>query len=332
MLALGYPTSIKMDIGGFSGKPVYKIRLLNRTYAARWVEEIGFIGARKSAAVKLHVSRTGQGDLIPVTKDMLDELVPISSDKRASALMSYGRHQALTRDMVAALCPDDKEMKRRLGYFYDEVVKADMDDVAVTYDLSVPENVTYVANGFVSHNTISNLPGTTSGCQPIYAKHFIRRVNFASNDKNLVNYKKFPIEDSRYTKNTKVVSFFCKDPLVASCEKRGVDTSLIEEQREISLADHLAVQAMLQDDYADNCISYTINFDPSKVKPSEIERALLVHLPHLKGTTLMPEGESRPQMPFQRISDHEFSEAEKKGLAMVSDAERACANGACPIK
>lgn len=219
-----------------------------------------------------------------------------------------------------------KGIREKLKSFHD-VCRKEARDYAFKLRIPEPIKTTTIA----PTGTISNLPGTTSGCQPIYAKHFIRRVNFASNDRNLEKFKKFPVENSKYTKNTKVVSFFCKDPLVAACEKKGVDASLVEEQREISLADHLSVQAMLQDDYADNCISYTINFDPSKVKPSEIERALLVHLPHLKGTTLMPEGNSRPQMPFQRINEKEFSKAAKKGLAMVSDTERPCAGGSCGL-
>lgn len=198
------------------------------------------------------------------------------------------------------------------------------------FELRMPEpiKVTTIA----PTGTISNLPGTTSGCQPIYAKYFRRRVNYASNDVNLkdLEARGFPIEDSVYTKNTKVVTFYCKDPLVAACELRSIPVSVIEEQSEISVSDHLAVQAMLQDEYADNAISYTINFSNSSVE--EIEQALKIHLPRLKGTTLMPEGEARPQTPLERISAEEFGEALKKGMAMISDAERACLNGACPIK
>lgn len=221
----------------------------------------------------------------------------------------------------------NKSIREKLKSFYlacrDEARK-------YAFELRMPEpiKVTTIA----PTGTISNLPGTTSGCQPIYAKFFKRRVNYASNDPNLkdLEAKGFPIEDSVYTKNTKVVTFFCKDPLVAACERRGVPVSAIEEQSEISVSDHLAVQAMLQDEYADNAISYTINFSNSSI--DEIEQALRIHLPRLKGTTLMPEGEARPQTPLERIEESEFKEALAKGLAMVSDAERACLNGACPIK
>lgn len=182
--------------------------------------------------------------------------------------------------------------------------------------------------------TISLLAGTTSGCQPIFARHYKRLVNYASNDENLkaLTEQGHPMEESVYTPSTKVVTFFCKDPLVAECERRGIDVTLIEDQQEISISDHLAVQAMLQDEYADNSISYTINFRDTVVSVDEVMNALKVHLPHLKGTTLMPENESRPQTPFQRITAEVFEEAEKKGIGRVSDKEMECLNGVCPVK
>lgn len=47
-----------------------------------------------------------------------------------------------------------------------------------TYDLSVPENVTYIANGFVSHNTISLTFGNyaSSGIEPSFEQKFLRNI------------------------------------------------------------------------------------------------------------------------------------------------------------
>lgn len=200
------------------------------------------------------------------------------------------------------------------------------------FKLRIPEpiKVTSVA----PTGSISLMPGVTSGCQPIFARYYLRRVRFSNTDSNLKELaeKGYPIELSVNEPNTKIVNFFCKDPLVASCEARGVDTGLVEEQSEISLSDHLAVQSMIQKEFADNAISYTINFDPKKISVEEIVEILKVHLPHLKGTTLMPEGDSRPQMPFQRITQAEFEDAEKRGIGKVSDKEMECLNGVCPIK
>jgi len=59
------------------------------------------------------------------------------------------------------------ELKQILSFFYDSVEKSELGEEQFTYDLSVPENVTYVANGFVSHNTISLMMDCdTTGIEP----------------------------------------------------------------------------------------------------------------------------------------------------------------------
>jgi ribonucleoside-triphosphate reductase len=219
-------------------------------------------------------------------------------------------------------------IRRTVRTFF-EVCRKEADSYASQLRIPTPIKVSCVA----PTGTISLMPGVTSGCQPIFARYFQRRVRYADNDANLEQLIKegHPVEDSKNEPGTKIISFFCKDPLVASCEERELDMNLIEEQSDISLSDHLAVQAMLQQEYADNCISYTINFDPKKIKVEEITAALKIHLPYLKGTTLMPEN-SREQMPFERISMEQFLDAHGKGLTQISDAERECQNGSCPVK
>lgn len=222
----------------------------------------------------------------------------------------------------------NKSIREKLKGFKD-VCRDEARKYAFALRIPEPIKVTTIA----PTGTISNLPGTTSGCQPIFARYFKRRVIYSDNDPNLkaLEGRGYSIEKS-YSPNSKVVTFYCKDPIVNATEKRALDTGLIEEQQEISISDHLSVQRMLQDEYADNSISYTINFLADKVSVDEVERAVKIHLPHLKGTTLMPEGDSRPQAPFQRITKEEYEAMELKGLAMVSDFERECLNGACPIK
>jgi ribonucleoside-diphosphate reductase alpha chain len=52
-------------------------------------------------------------------------------------------------------------------WFFDTVTQAELGDEELTYDLSVPDNLTYVANGFVSHNTIGLMMDCdTTGVEP----------------------------------------------------------------------------------------------------------------------------------------------------------------------
>ncbi|MGH8874697.1 MAG: hypothetical protein ACRDVM_05525, partial [Acidimicrobiia bacterium] len=56
------------------------------------------------------------------------------------------------------------------GYLMDRVASAELGDEQWTFDLSVPEKVTYVANGFVSHNTIGlQMDCDTTGVEPDFA-------------------------------------------------------------------------------------------------------------------------------------------------------------------
>ena len=61
----------------------------------------------------------------------------------------------------------DAELAHLLSFFYDTVASAELGDEEFTFDLSVPDNVTYVANGFVSHNTIGLMMDCdTTGIEP----------------------------------------------------------------------------------------------------------------------------------------------------------------------
>src|SRR5205807_5218786 len=61
----------------------------------------------------------------------------------------------------------DPELAHLLGFYYDTVATREMLEDQPTFDLSVPDNVTYVANGFISHNTISFMMDCdTTGVEP----------------------------------------------------------------------------------------------------------------------------------------------------------------------
>jgi ribonucleoside-diphosphate reductase alpha chain len=100
---------------------------------------------------------------------MLDQLAPTYDRLRKVLLMSIRRHGAVSRRSATELLErtGSVELKHMLNFFYDSVEKAELGEEQLTYDLSVPENVTYVANGFVSHNTIGLMMDCdTTGIEP----------------------------------------------------------------------------------------------------------------------------------------------------------------------
>lgn len=197
------------------------------------------------------------------------------------------------------------------------------------FQLRIPEPIK-VGTAAPTGST-SKLCGISEGIQPVLFKYFKRRVNFSIGDPEqaqLVDRLAADgndVEDSMYTPDTKVVSYYCK---VGVLSKPGVDEKLIEDSTEISLEECLAVQKTLQDIYADNSISFTINVDPQTVTVKELERALVAFGPDLKGTTVFPTVNNRPQMPYERIDVETFNKAKKKH---TFTGEMECKNGVCML-
>ena len=168
LLALGYPTTRKHDVSG-RGSQLTSLRLLNTSYHTRWLGEIGFMGGRKSANVLCSEGRqAARQDHIPVTRAMVDRLAPENDRLRKVLLMGVQRGHVSRRIATELLeRTGDADLRHLLGFFYDEVTSAELGDEEFTYDLSVPANVTYVANGFVSHNTIGLMMDCdTTGVEP----------------------------------------------------------------------------------------------------------------------------------------------------------------------
>lgn len=172
--------------------------------------------------------------------------------------------------------------------------------------------------------TVAKLAGTTEGIQPIYARHFIRRVRFADNDSNIPT--QYPNESCLYTQNTTVVSIPCEDPVVS----RVSNPAVLVDASELPVEAALRLQELIQNDYADNSISHTINVPEGKLEPGELKNYLVDYLPRLKGVTVMVD-QTRPQSPYERISEDEFQLLSATGFEATQSEEDQCV-GACPIK
>ncbi len=172
LLALGFVTTWKEDISG-RGSKLAVLRLLNLASNDRWIEEIGFIGARKSGRVATgDRPQSARHDHIPVSRELIDRVVPINGRNRKVALLEHSRNGAISRRLASDIATEsrDGELEHLLGFFYDTVTSAELGREEMTYDLSVPDNVTYVASGFVSHNTIGLLMDCdTTGVEPDFA-------------------------------------------------------------------------------------------------------------------------------------------------------------------
>jgi ribonucleoside-diphosphate reductase alpha chain len=170
LLALGFPTTRKFDTPGWGDAPVAVLRVLNSSYHHRWLDEIGFISGRKHSRVEHKTSQqSARHDHVPVPRALVDRLAPDNDRLRQAALLGLSRTGMVSRTVATRLYERtrDPELGRMLQFFYDRIEKVELGEDELTYDLSVPDNVTYVANGFVSHNTIGLMMDCdTTGIEP----------------------------------------------------------------------------------------------------------------------------------------------------------------------
>ncbi len=222
---------------------------------------------------------------------------------------------------------NDKWVRSVLG-----AAKAAVQEAATAYanqlDIPVPVKFTTLA----PTGTVVTLPGTTSSGQAMMAPWFIRLVRFSDMDPRLAEekakgYRCFPDEDA---KDTTIVEYWCEDPLVAKVRALGFDPDeVLEGQYDIDFETSLKTQAMFQEVYVDNAISFTIGLRPEDMPNEEDMEALLIrYLPHLKGTTVFPD-RSRKNAPIQPLTREEF--AAYTGRKQITMVEQEC-RGACPAK
>ncbi len=173
LLTLGFVTTRKTDqpvAGHFGANPIHVLRLLNASAGGRFLAHISFISERKREALALaDHPQAARYDLIPVSRATVDRLAPDNDHLRKTMLLSLSRTGLVSRRSATALLERtaDAELEESLGYFYDEIASAKLGEEQLTYDISVPSNVTYVANGFVSHNTIAFMMDCdTTGVEP----------------------------------------------------------------------------------------------------------------------------------------------------------------------
>lgn len=211
------------------------------------------------------------------------------------------------------------------------VVRDEADAYAADLGVPAPIKVTAIA----PNGTIAQLPGTQPGIHPIYARHFIRRVQYSWSDPRLAEAygRGFHVEDSIYAASTAVVSYPVQDSILDRYPEE-----LIEQSDEISISDQLAVLAFVTDAFCSgtdgNAVSFTANFDPTTTTEEDLRSAIRAWLPQVKGLTAFP-ALSRPQSPYEAISRDEFEHL-AKGMSLAElrgDSNSGeCKGGACPVR
>jgi hypothetical protein len=175
------------------------------------------------------------------------------------------------------------------------------------------------------------LPGATSSGQAMEFSWFKRLIRYSNNDPELAVKRSegYDIINDEDAVDTSIVINWCEHPLVGRVKAAGYDPTILETQQQVPFLDSLKVQAMFQELYADNAVSFTINLPPDlqNLSEEEMERQLVEVLPKLKGTTVYVD-KSRKNAPFQAVTKEEFDAY--PGPKQITMVEEVCKGAACP--
>ncbi len=170
LLTKGLATTTRATTSGWGGT-MYQVRLRNIDHALNYAELIGFISKRKDELVTTtEPDRSAKKDYVYLPRQVWDELVPASHRSYDAVVQSLRKTNGGVPRMLATRIFEetlDSRLAKVLGYLFERVAANEDGGVQPTFDLSVPDNVTYVANGMVSHNTIGFMMDCdTTGIEP----------------------------------------------------------------------------------------------------------------------------------------------------------------------
>jgi ribonucleoside-diphosphate reductase alpha chain len=170
LLILGLATTTRRTVSGWGGD-ILQVRLRNTDHVLSFDESVGFISERKSRLMAfLEPDRSAKKDYVFLPLEVWAGLVPAGHSSHSAVTQAlYKNGGGVSRMLVRRLFEEtlDDRLGQALSYLFERVEVNEDGGVQPTYDLSVPDNVTYVANGMVSHNTIGLMMDCdTTGVEP----------------------------------------------------------------------------------------------------------------------------------------------------------------------
>lgn len=200
---------------------------------------------------------------------------------------------------------------------------------AFTVDIEVEETHNYqLANGVVSHNTVSLLCGATPGIHYPHSEFYVRHVR-VQNQSPLCQIARdagFQVFPDAYADNTSVVAFPVKEK------------HFIKGKSSVSLWEQFVLSADMQAYWSDNLVSATVTF--AKTEIPDIKTCLEAFETRLKGVSLLPlleEDHGYIYPPYQTITEQQYLDMTKgtKPMEFVLNVhdqdERFCEGDKCVL-
>jgi ribonucleoside-diphosphate reductase alpha chain len=212
----------------------------------------------------------------------------------------------------------------RLTDFYVATVESVIDDVAYTKDISVPANNTYIANGFVTHNTTSMVGNTTGGIEPIYNVAYYKNVSDdVQGDEMLVEFDDYFL---RVLEANDVDVDAVKAEALDQMERNAFEgvgglesvpnaiADLFVVSSDIRAKEHAAVQCAAQAG-VDSAISKTCNF-PNSASVEDMQSVYEYIYDHGgKGVTVYRDGTRSKQVLTTRAENADFADLDETEAA-----------------
>ena len=323
LLALGYPTTTKIDKSGWGESDLYVLRLKNISYNKNFVDNIGFISNRKVNGINLSKSsQSGKNDRVYISEEIIDETVPIGSKYRNSALLSMKRNHAISRDMAIQIYQDTKhpQLLWAMQFFYDGVESNSDGGIQSTYDLSVPENVTYTANGFISHNTIAFLMDCdTTGIEPDIALVKYKVLAGGGMLKIVNRSVSLALKNLGYNENQirEIIEYVDKNDTIEGSSVKDEHLSIFDcafkaakGKRSIQYSGHINMMSGVQP-FLSGAISKTINMPENSTVEDIMDAYVMSWEKGLKAVAIYRENSKRAQPLNTKKTDGEMVKREE---------------------
>jgi ribonucleoside-diphosphate reductase alpha subunit len=183
--SLGIKSSlVKVRPGTFGSKPVFRVRPSTVEDVKLFLKDIGFISERKKQKSQVALDYTCNfNEYINIKhKELIVEFVESARfakvEKKQQLRLNTAKQQNCLNLRLASKMIDTYPslLKTKLGNLTKnsnidlvQVKNVTFDSIENTYDMSVPSNNTYIANSFVSHNTISYITGCSQSGEPDFS-------------------------------------------------------------------------------------------------------------------------------------------------------------------
>lgn len=248
--------------------------------------------------------------------------------QRLTPLSDTKSHEVGTKNMrvgvgLGGLC-DFSWTPEQLSSWY-AACRREADDYADELGVARPITVTTVKPS----GTISLLNGSSPGIHAPHSPYYIRRTRIAKNDPMAYAMIEAGVlfDECIYDKtgHTWVFSFPTKAPHTRVTSKTEDLRSQFERQ------------ALVQEWWADNAVSATLNFDP-ETEREVLAECLEKYVPRLKSTSCLAKAHGYDQAPYEEIDEATYNRMMSNidhGHKLVNGGEieiDECAGGACPVR